>query len=444
MKRGDVVAARFELVAPIAKGGISVLWSARDRRDDDVVAVKIVENAPREAIERFGREVKVLAKLDHPHIVRYRAHGSIGIGSVFLAMDHLRGETLARRLKRGPLEVEDTLVMAQRLAEALGEAHRNGVVHRDLKPSNIFLRTSAVEHPMLLDFGVARLVLDASLTPTGQALGTPAYMAPEQAKGGAEHGPAADVYGLGAVMFKCLTGRPLFQGMNVMGVLAKVLLEAPPALREVRPDVPEALDRLVRRMLAKRPEERFADGGAAADALGKLIEGQAQHLSSRPPPKPSLFPELDDGHALSVVLVADPESAGTRRPAHELRTWKARATEVAEHHGGFAELLSEGTPVIVLPGDTDVTALCRRAIDVALELRRHLPTVALGVATVTGSPDGTHALVGATIDVAGATLTQVTPRPGDICLDATTADTAEDIGHNLLAAGDGYLLNTPR
>ena len=163
MKRGDVVAARFELVAPIAKGGISVLWSARDRRDDDVVAVKIVENAPREAIERFGREVKVLAKLDHPHIVRYRAHGSIGIGSVFLAMDHLRGETLARRLKRGPLEVEDTLVMAQRLAEALGEAHRNGVVHRDLKPSNIFLRTSAVEHPMLLDFGVARLVLDLSL-----------------------------------------------------------------------------------------------------------------------------------------------------------------------------------------------------------------------------------------------------------------------------------------
>ena len=101
MNPGDVLAARFELLEPIAKGGISVLWSARDRRSGEGVAVKVVEDAPMEAIDRFGREVKVLAKLDHPHIVRYLAHGSIGIGSVFLAMEHLRGETLAADSREG-------------------------------------------------------------------------------------------------------------------------------------------------------------------------------------------------------------------------------------------------------------------------------------------------------------------------------------------------------
>ena len=444
MNRGDVLAARFELIEPIAKGGISVLWSARDLRTGDVVAVKIVEDAPREAIERFGREVKVLAKLSHPHIVRYLAHGSIGVGSVFLAMEHLEGETLARRIKRGTLGVDDTLAMALRIAEALGEAHRNDVVHRDLKPSNIFLVAGSVTLPVLLDFGVARLVVDASLTPTGQALGTPVYMAPEQAKGGGQHGPAADVYGLGAVMFKCLTGQPLFEAMNVMALLAKVLLEPAPTLREVRPDLPAELDRLVSRMLAKEPEERFEDGDAAARAIERLIANKPRPPSSRPPPKRSLFPKLDESDALCVVLVADPEHAPSRRRAAELRRWRERAADVAGRHGGFAELLSEGTPVVVLSGGPDPPDLARRAIDVALELRRELPAVALGIATVVGeSPAGTHALIGTGIDVASAALAQVGMRPGDICLDAATGDVADVAGHGLIPVGDWYLLDAP-
>src|SRR6185437_222577 len=179
-----------------------------------------------------------------------------------------------------PLSVKDTLAITRRVAEALAAAHLRGVVHRDLKPANLFLVGGRAEAPKLLDFGLARTVAETGLTAPGTVLGTPAYMAPEQIRGEAVDA-RADVYGLGAVIFRCLAGHPPFGGEHRIAVLAKVLVEEPPGLSQLVPGVPRGLDALVRRMLAKDPERRPHDGAAVVDALLAIDAFEVPSPSSR-------------------------------------------------------------------------------------------------------------------------------------------------------------------
>jgi serine/threonine protein kinase len=424
MEPGEVVAARFELIEYAAQGGMGVVWKARDRHTDEIVALKVIEQAGETAIKRFSREARVLASMRHPAIVRHIAHGSIGVGSVFLAMELLSGESLDVRLRRGTLSIRDTLELGERVALALALAHERGVVHRDVKPSNLFLVDSEVSRVTLLDFGVARMQGLTSLTRPGQPLGTPSYMAPEQAKNKAKavHDPRLDVYGLGLVMFECLAGRPAFVAKNMVAVLAKVLFEPPPRLRDYRADAPRRMVELVERLMHREREERPADGAQAAASIEAVLRDEDRRLSSAPPP-----PDLPAGAAarqvVSVVMVLDPERKGSRssRTAGELRNWRAIVEEIAERAQGHAELLAEGSPVVVLPGSDDAEKHARHAAEVALELQSALHEVIIGVSTVAGVGGDARTLVGTAIDIASAMLAQTDLVAGTIHVDNPTA-----------------------
>src|SRR5690242_3669708 len=252
MRAGDLVADRFEIEGHATSGGMAQIFRARDRLTGEPVALKILQRTGPQESHRFRREAHALAALRHPGIVAYVAHGTTEGGELYLAMQWLAGETLAERLIREPLTVPESLSLGVRVASTLGALHRLGIVHRDLKPSNLLLVGGSVDEVTLLDFGVARVAeAGQELTMPGVMLGTPGYMAPEQARGEPAIDARADVFALGCVLYRCLTGRPPFVGNDGLSVLVKVLLEDPPRLRELRGEVPAALDDLVTRMLAK-------------------------------------------------------------------------------------------------------------------------------------------------------------------------------------------------
>ncbi len=268
MRPGDVIADRFEVVSLASAGGMGTVYSALDRSTGVRAAVKMLHAFGSEYVSLFDREARVLAELSHPGIVRYIAHGSTADGDMYLAMEWLEGEDLAERLLGGALGIDETLVLAQKVSEAMAAAHARGIVHRDIKPSNLFLREREADKVKLLDFGVARSRAGTRpATLTGAIVGTPGYIAPEQALGAKELDPRADIFSLGCVLFECLTGRPAFEGEHVMVLLSRILLGDAPRVREVRADVPEAFDALVSRMLSKDPKSRPADGSELREEL---------------------------------------------------------------------------------------------------------------------------------------------------------------------------------
>lgn len=259
----------FVIEQKIGAGGMGEVYRARDPDSGRQVAIKLVDCATETDAKRFFREATILADLRHPAIVGYIGHGEITRGEFYLAMEWLEGEDLAARLHAGKLGVDDVVAMAVRVADALREAHARGVVHRDLKPANIFLPGGRLEEAKLLDFGIAALVDVTHMTRRGELVGTASYMAPEQTSD-PDVGPGADVYSLGSIILEALTGTAPFQAPTFLEVAAKVLFEPAPRLRELRPDVPVALDDLVARMLAKDPRHRPRDGAALAAELADV------------------------------------------------------------------------------------------------------------------------------------------------------------------------------
>ncbi len=192
------IAGRFAIEGEAGRGGMGTVFRARDAASGERVALKLLRDLSADDAERFARESAVLAELRHPAIVRYIAHGITGSGQPYLAMQWLEGETLAQRLARGPLPPADAAVLLLRAAEGLAHAHERRVLHRDIKPSNLFLEAGDPARAMLVDFGVARWIDDRHpITTTGALVGTPGYMAPEQARGSRELDPRTDVFALG-------------------------------------------------------------------------------------------------------------------------------------------------------------------------------------------------------------------------------------------------------
>lgn len=224
---GRTVDARYDLRERVGAGGMAEIFRAVQRSTGRDVALKIPISRSRDDWARFEREAAMLVALDHEAIVKHLAEGHADDGTPFLVMEWLEGEDLAARLRRGQLSVEETLVVADRIARALAATHAAGLVHRDIKPSNIFLQNARVEGATLIDFGIARRVFGlptTALTRTGMLLGTLGYMAPEQALGAKTVGPRADVFSLGCVLFECLTGQRAFGGAHAVEVLAKSTL----------------------------------------------------------------------------------------------------------------------------------------------------------------------------------------------------------------------------
>lgn len=353
MQIGDVVAGRFELRAVAGHGGMGVVYRAWDRDLGVEVALKAMLRAGASEKLRFGRESRVLRGLTHPGIVRHVADGVTAEGELWLAMEWLEGEDLGARLARGPLSGAEALAVGRGIAEALAHAHAHGLVHRDLKPSNVWLLggVPAREHTKLLDFGAVRRIEPAASlfhTREGAMIGTPGYLAPEQARGDTDVDASADLYALGCVLFECLSGRPAFEGTQALALLAKVLLEAPPPLRSLVA-VPDALDELVARMLAKERAERPPGALAIADALAAIDPFEVRPAA--PPPPRSLLREQPWWCVLLVpsppVSPEDATMGGDDPEAESLaRTASESGARVVALAGGAQVLLweSSGAP----------------------------------------------------------------------------------------------------
>jgi eukaryotic-like serine/threonine-protein kinase len=272
----------YEIVAPLGAGGMGEVYRARDTRLDRVVAIKILPGHLAERAdlrERFEREARSIASLNHPHICTIHDVGHQD-GTDYLVMEYLEGETLAQRLLRGPLALEQVLQYAIQIADALDKAHRKGITHRDLKPGNIMLTRSGAK---LLDFGLAKLkqpavISDATLTalPTsitgeGSILGTLQYMAPEQLES-KEVDARTDIFAFGAVLYEMATGKKAFEGKSQASLIAKILETEPPLVSLLQPMAPAALDRIVKSCLAKDPDERWQNAADLAREL-KWIAG---------------------------------------------------------------------------------------------------------------------------------------------------------------------------
>jgi serine/threonine protein kinase len=269
LENGALLADRFLIERLADSGGMGAVYRAFDRTTGRHVAVKVMARQKESMEKRFLREAAVLAELAHPQIVPYVAHGLTPEGVPFLAMDWLEGEDVACRLSRAPLSIEESLRMVRNACLGLAFAHERGVIHRDIKPSNLFLVGCDPLEVKVIDFGVARLEASAAaLTRSGTSLGTVGYMSPEQAADASDVDARADVYSLGCVLFECLTGRAPFVGGSA-ALVAKVLRQPAPRASDLRRELSDEIDALLRAVLAKSRDDRPAD----ARELARRIEG---------------------------------------------------------------------------------------------------------------------------------------------------------------------------
>jgi tetratricopeptide (TPR) repeat protein len=367
VRAGDVVADRFVIEALAGSGGMADVYRARDRTTEDLVALKLLRATGPEDLARLAREAQALSRLTHPGIVRYVAHGTAA-GEPFVAMEWIEGDTLSKALRKGPLSVAAALELGRALGSALGHAHQNGIVHRDVKPGNVVLRDGKLDDPILLDFGVARTGLAVGLTQVGTVIGTPRYMAPEQARGGTIVDARADVFALGALLFKCMTGRAPFDGEDAIAVLAHLLFDEAPDVCALIPNVPRAVGDVLAKMLAKEPEGRYSDCGAVVRAL-ELLDASEIPVSVAMPAPSGLT--LRERRLLSLMVLTG-----------KVNVEAAKA--VANDFGGRAERLANGSVVVVVSGRENASELARVSARCALELRHAMPDAPIVLATGRG------------------------------------------------------------
>jgi len=266
------LADRYRIDRALGSGGMATVYLAHDLRHDRRVAIKVLRDELAESLgrERFLREIRLAAKLTHPHILPLYDSGEAN-GFLYFVMPVMEGQTLRDRLRQeGQLSVDTAIRLASEVADALDYAHRNDVVHRDIKPENILVER-ATGHALVTDFGIARAIEKssdiASVTSTGLTLGTPTYMSPEQAAAERRIDGRSDIYSLGCVLYEMLGGTPPFTGTTARAIIAQHLNERPRSLRIVRPDLPAHVDDALRKSLAKSPDDRHRNGAAMCAAL---------------------------------------------------------------------------------------------------------------------------------------------------------------------------------
>jgi serine/threonine protein kinase len=282
----------YEIVAPLGAGGMGEVYRALDTRLDRTVAIKMLPahlSSNHEAQQRFHREARAISSLNHPHICHLYDVGALD-GVNYLVMEFLEGETLAKRLERGRIEFEQLVVVALQILDALEKAHRSGLIHRDLKPANIFLTKDG--HAKLLDFGLAKssslrhsaisldsptITGDAHLTSPGAAVGTVAYMSPEQARG-ENLDERSDLFSFGVVMHEMATGRRPFEGSTTAVIFDSILNRQPQAVTDANAALPLAFGSMVTRLMAKNPRDRYQTAREVADALQEIQ--RSKHLES--------------------------------------------------------------------------------------------------------------------------------------------------------------------
>ncbi|MGH9462494.1 MAG: protein kinase domain-containing protein, partial [Vicinamibacteria bacterium] len=304
----------YEIVSPIGAGGMGGVYKAQDTRLDRTVAIKVLPSHladDADLRQRFEREARTVSSLNHPHICTLHDIGREG-DVAFLVMEHIEGETLAERLKKGPVPLNEALTYAVQITEALDKAHRQGVVHRDLKPGNVMLTKSGAK---LLDFGLAKLAgtvsgapdmstlsslptEQKSLTAAGTILGTFQYMAPEQLEG-READARTDIFALGALIFEMVTGKKAFEGKSQASLISSIMSSEPASVSTVQPFSPAALDRVIRTCLAKDPDKRWQSAGDVARELEWIAQAGPEAAA-----RPSAAGRLRERVAWSAAAVA--------------------------------------------------------------------------------------------------------------------------------------------
>jgi serine/threonine-protein kinase len=285
---GLVLADRYELHELLGRGGMGEVYRGRDLDDGHPVAVKVLHAhlVDRKGMrDRFHREALLLARISEAHVAKVLECGATADGHEYIVMEHLSGEDLGTRLRRrGTFPTTELVDLVDKIAIALEAAHAAGVVHRDLKPENVFLLEGSDE-VRLLDFGIARFQEGDGLTVTMELLGTPGYMAPEQVRGDPrEIGPHTDVFALGAIVYRALTGNNAFPSRAPASALYEALHWSPPPPTSVRPDLPEDVDHVLALALAKRRADRYARPWRLAHELRLAVLGaldEASRVSAR-------------------------------------------------------------------------------------------------------------------------------------------------------------------
>src|SRR5580700_10370952 len=270
-----VLSGRYELSHLVARGGMAEVYRAHDRLLDRPVALKILFpelSVDRAFVERFRREAQAAANLSHPNIVPVFDWGEDG-GTYFIVMEFIDGRALSSILRSaGPMHPDRAAEIGADVAIALAYAHRHGVIHRDVKPGNVLITEDGIVK--VTDFGIARAInTEESLTQTGAVMGTATYFSPEQAEGmGVD--ARSDIYSLGVVLFEMVTGRPPFMGDTPVAVASKHVRENPPTPRAINPSVPQDLEAIILKCMAKSPEYRYATGGDLRVDLLRFREGR--------------------------------------------------------------------------------------------------------------------------------------------------------------------------
>jgi eukaryotic-like serine/threonine-protein kinase len=333
----------YEILAPIGAGGMGEVYRARDTRLQRTVAIKLMRRElarHSDFLDRFQREARAISALNHPHICSLYDIGQQS-GLDYLVMEYVEGESLAEALKQRPLPVENALRYGAEIADALAAAHARGIIHRDLKPGNIMITAAGVK---VLDFGLAKrsdpvpaadgaTVTFETRTSGGQLLGTVAYMSPEQAEGRPVDA-RSDIFGMGVVLYEMLCGRRPFRGETTLATLASILREDPPTLRQLRLEIPAELERIVKRCMAKKPEQRYGSATEVARDLEQLRKPVATGITLR---RPLVV-------ALALVLLAGLGAMGTR---WYMRSSRARWAEtVALPQAG--QLMEHNQPLAAL------------------------------------------------------------------------------------------------
>ena len=297
---------RYTILHQLGEGGMAIVYLARDLRHDRSVALKALrpEISAEIGEDRFLREIKLAAGLNHPHILPVHDSGNAG-GVLFYVMPNMEGAALRDRLERErQLPLEEALRLTREVASALDYAHRHNVVHRDIKPENILLHEGAA---MVADFGIGKAVTGGrAITRTGMSIGTPAYMSPEQASGEIDIDGRSDLYSLGCVLYEMLTGEALFTGPTAQAILVKRFMSPIPKVQSAR-DVPSGVDELLGKVLTRSPVDRIASGMQLIEALDRI--GRQGHVApGRSEPDRNVRAQKSIAVLPLTNLSADPEN----------------------------------------------------------------------------------------------------------------------------------------
>ena len=370
---GRVLSNVYRVEGKIGEGGMGAVYAARHVHLNKQYAIKVLTGAALKsatAIDRLKQEAIAASSIDHDNIVDVTNFDTYEDGSVFIVMELLRGESLAARLGRGPIVAHETVKIAQQICGALGAAHARGIVHRDLKPENVFLSIKGgIERVKVLDFGISKVksaeAEGVRMTRTGQLVGTPLYMSPEQARGETEIDLRVDIYALGVMLYEMLAGVPPFDGKNYFELLWKHGNEAPVSLAKRNPNVfiPPALDAVVLKALAKEREQRFQTMGELSAALHEAMPDVPASSTSM---APSIPPgSVGDRKAVHTAMDSSESLPKARAPIGFLVTLGAVGLALV----GVVVLSHEETPrpppsITIAPVETHAVAPATTVVEV--------------------------------------------------------------------------------